>query len=173
MFVCLIFTEISSLQFWWAGLLSFAGQQHPSSFVSENRCSAMSLWYPKECFFISPSMQKNGQRWKKQRENWAPDNIGSTAHSRVSSCPWPLKNSFPCSLSQSTYCSKDENSQPEVAAGAVFGIKVDMEKRGTAVCLFSMYSYYTSKLTVNIHLHNECLSVKMPSLHGKGCSICT
>ena len=150
-------------------MLSCAGQQHPSSFVSENRCSAMSLWYPKECFFVSPSVQKNGQRWKKHTENRAP---GSTAHGRVSSCPWPLKNSFPCSLSQSTYCSKDESSQPEIAAGAVFCVRVDVKKRGMAVCLFSMYSYYTSKLTVST-LHNECLCVKMPSLHGKGCSICT
>lgn len=45
--------------------------------------------------------------------------------------------------------------------------------RREAVCLFSMYSYYTSKSAVNTHLCNECLCVKTPRLHGKRGSLCT
>lgn len=60
-----------------------------------------------------------------------------------------LKPAFPARSRKARYCSEAESSQPEIAAGTVFGIWVDLQKRGLAACLFSRYSYYSSKLTVN------------------------
>lgn len=107
---CLLSYLSMSLQIWAAALVSFAGWQNPSSFVSENRWSAMSLWYLKECFFsinVNTINANNGQRWEKHIEDWAPDSTGCGC---VSSCPWLLKNSFPSSLWQSMYCGMDRSS---------------------------------------------------------------
>lgn len=135
------------------------------------KTDALPCPFGKEYFFILPSMQK---KWPEVEETYRE--LATLAAPPAAMYPLVLghlKTAFPARYRKAHTAVRMRAPSQRLPLGQVFSIRVDMQKRGMAVCLFSMYSYYTSKLTVNMHLHNERFCVEMPSLHGKCCGICT